>query len=1054
MLYAHYSNRVERLAATLAAVIRDRASAPAPLSDEIVVVNNAGMGRWLQLEVARANGIAANVRMLFPAEMTWRLMKAALPDVPPDNPFEPRFLAWHLYRLLDDMTQRRGFEAVDRYTGGDDYRRWTLARRLAGLFDQYVVFRPDWIADWEAGESHDWQADLWRALIERLGDRHWARLHRAFVDAMATNEDAARALPPRVSVFGIPTLSPGYLDLLAAAGRHVDVHLYWFNPCRQFWADIVTPREAGDSADAGFERGNSLLANWGRQGRETLDLLQDISPLDDEDYVTGDDETLLAAIQQDVLDLVERGETGSATWPAAVDDSIAIHACHGPMREIEVLHDQLLARFAADPGLDPDDVLVMTPDIETYAPYIDAVFSTAPAHLRIPFAIADRGLRSRMPVIQSFLALLKVVDDRATPEYVMGLLQTRAVAAAFELSAADLDAARRWIDATAIRWGFDAAHRDRLGLAGTDEHTWRAGLDRLLLGYAMPADRAFGGVLPWPSLEPAEAQALGRFLAFVDALEVAERTLSRSRALADWSSVFSGLIDRFFAPDGDEREAVSRLRDTIVELATDAAPALGDRPVPLEVVRECLTRAVEDAGGPAGFLGGGVTFCSMVPMRSIPFDLICLVGMNDDAFPRLDSPSSLDRMARQYRRGDRSRREDDRYLFLEILLSARKAIYISYVGRDIRDNSESPPSVVVSELLDYVRQGLPAADAVALSERLVTEHSLQAFSRRYFENAPRYPGYVPYLARAATAMETPRAAPRFVESALDPPDDTVALADFIFFYCNPARSLLRQRYGIWLDDRDESLYDREPFALDRDAGETVRRTWLERFGGVGDLDDCEAYLRQQGVLPHAVPGRIHLEREIALVEPLRGRIEAALASGLRAPASIDLEIEGMRVVGVIDGVRETGLFRYRLRKVNAPDRLVTLIEHLAGCAAGVLPGPSTLLTTEGSWCFEPIARDDALERLAPWIERYREGMRAPLHFFPRAAWAWFDGRHRDDPNEAARRAWHGSRYGWPERDNAYYRKVFGATDPIDDAFEDIVRALLLPAQTFMSEWSA
>ncbi len=1049
MLYAHYSHRAERLAASLAAVMRETDHAPPPCQGEIVVVHHAGMGRWLELEVARRNGIAAHLERRFPAELAWQLLGAVLPGVPRDNAFSPRRLAWVLFALLDEVRRRPGFGVVDRYLdGGDDFRRWSLARRLAGVFDQYLVYRPDWIRQWEDGDrSGDWQAALWRALVARLGNRHWANLAGEYLEHLAGSSRSFPALPPRVHLFGIPSLSPAYLHMLGATARQVDVHLYWFNPCREYWAEILTEREA-DEDDPHAERGNTLLANWGRQGRETLDLLQELEPIEHEDFPDGGRATLLACVQDDILRLVDRGEAEVA-WPADDDDSIAIHACHGPMREIEVLHDALLSRFAADPGLSPDQVLVMTPDIERYAPMIEAVFSTAPAHLRIPYTIADRGAR-HAPLVAAFLHLLEAGETRAGAEWVIGLAQAPAVAAAFGLDEQALATIRQWVAGTGIRWGFDGDHRQRLDLGNTPEHSWRAGLDRLLLGHAMPVDASFAGVRAWPGVAAGDGMVLGGLARFLDSLEQAAATLSRPRDMASWSRTLLALVDRFLQPGREEEAAVQALRDAVMSACAEAAPALGEQVVSIDVVRAALTAALEGTGGAAGFLRGAVTFCSLVPMRSIPFRLIALVGMNDDAFPRLGVPTSLDRMATQPRRGDRSSREDDRYLFLEVLLSARESLYLSYVGQDIRDGSERPPSVVISDLVDYVGQGLVdrgddrEARRRRLFERLCTVHPLQPWHRDYFTADARLPGHLPYLAEAATAAAAPRPLPPFFDTALDATEVDTGLDELVSFYNNPARHLLRHRLGLWLDEYDEALAEREPFAIDRDAGEAIRAAWQEAARHDLDVDACETRLRQAGLLPHGLPGRLALEREIETFEPLRLAVMEAESAPLLPPCSIDLAIDGHRLAARFDAIRENGLCHVRLRSWQARDRNVLLLWHLAGCAAGVLPGPSRLLTLNGGCSLDPLDADTAVELLAGFLRGFAEGGRQPLPFFPRAAWQWFDHREGSDPLAKARLTWEGSRFHRGERENPYYQKVYGDTNPVDEQFVSWVEQLLLP----------
>ena len=380
-----------------------------------------------------------------------------------------------------------------------------------------------------------------------------------------------------------------------------------------------------------------------------------------------------------------------------------------------MLYDHLLDWFARDPKLAPRDVLVMTPDIETYAPFIQAVFdSPEESSKRIPFSVADRGICSASQVVDAFLNLLSLPATRLEATSVLRILETEAVRVKFGLAESDLDIIRVWVRGTNIRWGQDAKQRESLGLPGLAENTWQQGMERLFAGYAMAGkgERMFQGVLPYDDVEGGSAEVLGHFAEYLKRLFDLVAKLRERRTIGEWEGVLLGALEAFFQPDESQVPETLLIRSTLRELASKAAEAGCVEPVDLAVILESLNQLLAEDRFGSGFITGGVTFCALKPMRSIPFKVICLIGMNDGAFPRTDRHLSFDLMAQKPRLGDRSLRADDRYLFLETLLSARERLHISYVGQSIRDNSEAPPSVLVSELLDYVAQAyeLPGQD--------------------------------------------------------------------------------------------------------------------------------------------------------------------------------------------------------------------------------------------------------------------------------------------------------------------------------------------------------
>jgi exodeoxyribonuclease V gamma subunit len=1062
MLHVYHSNRLEVLADRLAAVVQT--PLPNALASEIVVVHSSGMGRWVALELARRSGICANLTTPFPAEFVWYAMRGVLGDLPSTSPFDPEVLSWRVMAWLVDLDDDAAYAPLRHYLAdGDETKRYQLARRIAATLDQYLVYRPDWIRRWEAGEEGHWQARLWRALTRTSG-AHWVRLLDRMNEALAGGRLASGSLPARVSLFALPALSPGYLDVISGLARAIDVHVYLLNPCREHWGEIVAEREigrrAGDRAPDSLylESGNGLLASLGGHARDFLDMVQELpAAAVDEAYVDPGEGALLHALQHDVLTLSQRGADGARTPLAPGDDSLQVHVCHGAMREVEVLHDRLLDLFERYPALRPSDVVVMTPDIDAYAPYIDAVFGTSAGSRRIPYTISGRGTNAQSALVETFLALLALPDSRFDANLVLALLECPAVQRRFELTEADLELAHDWVRETAIRWAIDGAERAELGLPATDEHTWRAGLNRLLLGYALPGGdaRQYAGLLPYDDVEGASAQALGRLAAFLEAVFELRALKERRLSIKEWAVHAGRLLDRFMAPDEEDEEGARGLRAALETIA-DAAGAAGyARPIGLDLLRACLRQSLSSPGGRLRGLAGSVNFASLAPLRAIPFAVVCLIGMNDGAFPHPDRPLSFDLMAQARRRGDRSRRDEDRYLFLEALLSARRVLYVSYVGRSIRDNGVIPPSVLVSELTEYVRQGWSdgaAGDPLAV---LVTEHPLQAFSPRYFESGERLFSYAAELCAASAALKSAAEPAPFLPDVLPEAEAEwrqVELSDLIRFYAQPARFLLRQRLGIQLEEGEGLIETREPFLLEGLSAWQLRRRLLDLdLAGAAGPAALEL-LRARGDLPHGGLGDALVALEQARVAPHAARVREHLPAAPLEPLWVDLSFGDLRLTGWLRGVSAAGLFGYGPGDdIKARDRLSLWIRHLvlnALAPAGVACR-SLFLARGEAFALRPAAEAHAL--LGELLNGYWNGLHRPLHFFPRTSHAYVTAE-RGDPLARARREWQGTDFGNEgECEEAYYRLAFRGADPLDGEFTRLAKAVYGPMRAHEEE---
>jgi exodeoxyribonuclease V gamma subunit len=1061
MLTVHYSNRLEILADRLAELVRQPCGSP--FLPELVIVQSNGMARWLSLHLAQHLGICARVCFPFPAAFIWDLMCRLLPGTPEASPFVPAVLAWRLTALLKELEDTPQFAPLRAYCGdGDASRRFELATRIADVFDQYLVYRPEWIRRWEQGEDTHWQAALWRRLVAGHAI-HRVRLQEQLLGRFDTETLAQAGLPDRMSLIGIPTLPPVHLDLFARLAEGLDLHCFFLHPCRQAWRGVgVGPgsvhRVPPDGTAAGGDTtGNRLLASLGTLGRDFIDRVRARQPRVHEQFVDPGADTVLHCLQSDILNGRNRGTPAWPVTPVRDDDrSVQVHVCHSRRREVEVLYDQLLGLFETSPALQPADVVVMTPDIEAYAPLIEAVFAADERQGSLPFSIADRNPRAESPLVNGFFALLDLPGSRYDANRLFTLLEITALQRRFALQEDDLTLVRRWLSDTGVRWGIDHNSRAALGLPAMREHTWRAGLDRLLMGYALPGEprRFFAEILPYDAVEGTAAQVLGRLHTFAEAAFSLALTLRQPRSVTAWVTTLTTVLEQFLQPDEDEELDLQAIRQALRQLGQSATQAGFDEPVRLEIITSGLRRSLETPEWSMRFLSGGVTFCALLPMRSIPFEVVCLLGMNYDAFPRPRRTLSFDRMAREPRPGDRSRRDDDRYLFLESILSARRCLYLSYVGRNIRDNSVLPPSVLVSELLDTIASGFHGAASQGgdVLPQVVTHHPLQPFSRRYFSGDGRLFSYAADLCEASGLVGRAEALPDpLVTVGLDEPEAawrTVTLRQLLAFFRHPVRYFLRQRLGMNLEEAEGILENREPFILEPLARYHLRQEMLRQHLHGDAPVRIQRAVRAAGWLPHGQVGTTLFEREWPGVVRFAERLRQVLPTAGGRSLDVDLPIAGLHLTGQLVDLTPQGLVGYRLGALRPRHYLDVWIRHLVlNCLA-----PEAIVL-ESRWLGEdkelrlcPVA--DPQSCLHPLLELYWQGLRRPLPFFPDSAFAYADACRQGKPDAlgAARLQWEGSAYHRrrEEREDLYYRTAWRHHDPLDEAFMAVATTVFPP----------
>ncbi|MDB4976232.1 MAG: helicase/exodeoxyribonuclease gamma subunit [Myxococcaceae bacterium] len=1024
-LLVHRSNRLELLSASLADVVRSPLSDP--FARECIVVQGPGMERWLAASLARELGVWGNPWFPFPRALIELFLESA--DEPSEQATAARFdaqsLVWQIAGQLPGLLGDPAFGEVASYLEGDRDRErlLDLSRRLAECFDQYVIYRPELVLAWEAGADAHFQAKLFRALLAQKPAAHLAQRMRRFERALASGRlhlaghtAAEQRLPERISLFGISTLPPAFLGMLTQLSQQLDVHVFLLTPSREYWGDL--DRSVATRSDL-----HGFLAQLGKISREFIDLLEKQPYLepDAELFETPAPRSMLRALQADLVELTARARRGEGVErPLAVlehDDSIQIHVCHSMVRELEVLRDQLRGRFERDSTLEPRDVIVFTPDIERYAPAIEAVFAegTERDSYSIPFRIADRRAVRASEIAEAFFALLELLQSRLSLSDVLDFLHRECVRMRFGIAEAELDRIQHWLVSAGARWASDAEHRESFGQPRFVENSLRFALDRLLVGYAAcdGEQRELFDVLPLSDAEGQSALLLGKLARFLETLFSWVQRLGQPQAPSAYTASLGALLGAMLSDEDELAIEHHALRTALADLGSEAEQAGFSEPVGLVSVQKLLELRIDRGRANLGFLAGGVTFCEPVPMRAIPFRVVCLLGMDDESFPRSSARPSFDLMAAQPRLGDRSLRDDDRQLFLEALLSARDALHISYVGKSAQDGGERPASVLVDQLLRLCDQHFvfAAPDATlslglegSVSKAITHEHALHRFDARYFQRTKSL-AMVSYDASAEAAarslLSPKQPAQSFARAPLPRREEPgeLSLDALARFFRRPQETFLKERLKIFLPRELDDVSDREPIAFDH----------LERFRLADDL------LRQQGT--HAPEERARLLRKAGRLAPgsvgvaqlerletmVQGVMEAAPPGIVLADRKLSLQLDEVRLSGVLQGLEQQARVERSVGVLHVKRRLSAWISHLALCASGSEPRLTRLVGREEkkNVMFVPISEEAARAHLSDLVRLYQVGLCMPLPLFHDAAECYVTARAKDESETSA-----------------------------------------------------
>jgi exodeoxyribonuclease V gamma subunit len=1074
-LHIHRAERTDLLADGLGALLSNPLADP--FADELVIVPAKGVERWLSQRLSHVlgrgdgqDGVCAGICFRNP-----RSLIAEITGTADDDPWHPDSLVWPLLEVIDASCDDGWCKPLATHLGhfeaGEERelrmgRRYAVARRLAGLFASYARQRPQLLIDWESGTAGgvdsdlDWQPHLWRAVVNRVNADP---PHIRHAKTIATLQESQTELPERLSLFGHTRLPSTEIELLEALATHHDLHLWLPHPSDPLWQSLADVhgqvRRREDTSHR--EVGHPLLATLGRDLRE----LQRGLPSDPhtDEYLLASaggqqrPDTLLGWLQSDITANEVRPD-GRTLRPD--DRSVQVHSCHGPARQIDVLREVLLGLLADDETLEPRDILVMCPDIETYAPLIVAGFGLGdmikgvhPAH-KLRVRLADRSLVQTNPLLGVASQLLALAGGRATSSEVLNLAQAAPVRARFGFTDDNLEDITRWVHQANIRWGFDRDHRKPYGVDFI-QNTWRFGIDRVLAGVAMSDDsRAWiDTTLPLDDVSSNRVELAGQLAEYVSRLKGVVDSLTGAKPLQDWLIALEHGINALARVDDDDAWQTSQLQREFGDVLSNSGPR-ADTLMRLPDIRALLDRHLAGRPTRANFRTGTLTVCTMVPMRSVPHRVVCLVGLDDGVFPRIGVVDGDDVLARDPMTGERDIRSEDRQLLLDAIGAATDKLVITYTGANEYSGQERPPAVPLAELLDT----LDLTTEQKVRDTIVVKHPLQPFDTRNVIPGELIPGkpftFDSTVLNAAKARSGDRAdKPPFISGPLPaPPPDDVVLADLAAFFRDPVKGFYRALDYTLPWDVD-GVEDAMPVDINALEEWTVGDRMLEDM--LHDMEPAEARDAEwrRGTLP---PGWLGWRKANEICE--QATLLAQAARGYRTEKAdavdIDIDLGGRRLTGTVSPVFGDRLVAVRYSKTDGRHLLQSWIPFLA------------LLSHEPSrdWSAVCIGRErrditprvdilrrpdvPALELLTDLVDMYDAGRRAPLPLPPKTSFAWADAQHRGrDAEQAARYKWATNRFPGEGQDPAQERtwgKDAWLKVLVDAGLDDYASRLWLP----------
>lgn len=953
-----------------------------------------------------------------------------------------------------------------------------LCNQISELYEKYAIFRPDWLQAWENNKIIDslesihqsWQSKLWKFLVERIDNIDSTFLTRTSIYLKLLNalkkKHYSKNLPSRIFIFGIAGIPPIYLEILREISKCTDVYILFNNPCYVYWGDecesipclFTQKNKLSFTKYFGIRKSNTLLSSWGKVGQDCLNMLINLPFYETLNLFTNiPSDNLLHNIQNDILKMRDPLflEKNRRTFICnkyrrklhSKDISLTIHVCHSPQREVEILHNTLLHLLETNHSLMPKDIIVMVTDIELYDPFIRATFGDTSNSYYVPYSVSKKEPRQSDPIIDAFTKLLDLPQSRLSSEDVMFLLDIKSLALRFNIDEKGKTYLYHWINECGIRWGIDDYHIRELGLPSTGKNTWDFGIKRMLLGYAMASDEGvWESILPYDNSNGSAADLIGHLSFLLSKINKWRCELKKKRTLLKWLPICHDILHDFFLLNASTEGIISFLKAEWKYIITEGNAINYTKKIPISILKDELKKLLENRSINHFFSIGPINFCTFLPMRSVPFKVVCILGMNENLYPRILIPSSFDLIHRYPRTGDRSHTDDDRYLFLEAIMSAKEKLHISYTGHSLKDDAICHPSSILKELIDYISYSyyLEGDEQVSINtsirrvkQYIISTHERTPFSPNnysseennyaieWFSTANKYHQKSENISKSLTVIKCKK---------------NLSLETLKNFWIHPVRAFFQMRLHSSFKDFTQEVSVIEPFELSPRKKYEINQQILHAFIKKKNLDLVYKNQCVSGDLPIGEFGKLIWEKQKKEMKIFSKKILENYRIGKNMEVS--LMCNNVRLQGIIRHVQSDGLLRWSPVLNRTCHGIRLWIEHLIYCCMGGCSSSRVFLRNGVEWKFSPLSKVEANKLLTVLIDGYFTGMNYPLFFLPESGLGWLKSCYSfrqgeiltdDETQEKAKRKffsiYHGTNRLKGEKYDIWYQKLFGNLKP-------------------------
>ncbi|XBC44247.1 MAG: exodeoxyribonuclease V subunit gamma [Buchnera aphidicola (Schlechtendalia peitan)] len=998
-----------------------------PLNSEIFVTPNAQIDYWIKIFIANKYLITANINFLKFNTFVWKIFQNFSSHNYSNLEFTRYYLIWKMMNLKN-IKHFSNFISKS----NSKIKLFEILSFLSKTFEQYLIYRPDWIKKWQENSkkqnnthaSTNQYEVLWIELIKYMNSKHQSTWNFSNILFYLENKFKKKLnitqFPPRIFIFENTYLTPYHLIILKQISQLCDIHFFYTTPY-QYEEQLLskfnkikkcninlTQKNAADllkttrkfkifiQKKINIHNSMNYIASWGEYGLENTVLLNLIQKKQVNIFNTKETTCLLQKIQKNIIqnNFLKNNNINKINIHNEKkykifknDKSLAIHVCLTLRREIEVLHDNLLNILNTNHDILFHDILIISKNINIYTPYIYSIFNKINGKNYIPFFIlSDTYLENKTTIFKIVIEMLDLPNISLDNEKILNLLSNVFILKKFKIKSKEIIILHKIIQQSCITFEADSTNETYESHINHEYNNLSIGEENIFLGRAMNDINyiTWNKNVPYQYLSTKHYKIFGKFVTFSILLKKWKKILSTEKSLKHWKILFEQFLQDFFINDDSEKQEIIFIKKQWNKIIDPGIRENYKGKISIKILKNELLNYNSQKINIHGCFSGKVTFCNGFKLRSIPFKVICILGMHEKFVIQKTSTSNLSLMYQYPRICDPHRPNKYKYLFLETLLSTKKFLLISYYKNSEHTNSIHEQSLIINQLFLYISKNFyiskkynnkcKCQNINKLLLHIYYFHTNELYSTKNFYHNYKFHSFSQTWFKISQLTRTYKN--NFEKPLPKIQYKHINMFNLISFWKNPIRYFFNQRLHVKLNlITTNNLYQEDYFikAIDRYWINVDILNFLLYRKSIKKLF---LYYKYKGIIPSGNIGKIYWNNQLSLITPLYEKINLQKKKLRNKKFCIQTGIHFL--YGLLKNINTTGLLRWTPSIIKNTDIISLWLEHLVYCCI-YNTGDSIMFGLKNTnLTFHRLKKNQASHLLNKYVSGYIEGMTKPI----------------------------------------------------------------------------